>query len=456
MDIAGKKFVIVGLGKTGEALAKFLLPRGAAVTISEIKTEEGLGRKARVWKERGAILETGGHRLETFLASDFIVPSPGAASLPLLQAAEEKGIPVLSEIELAYQFLKGGLVGITGTNGKSTTASLAHKILKEGGLKAYLAGNIGTPLITFVGRSRDDHVYVTEVSSFQLEHVRDFRAGISVFLNISLNHLDWHDSFAAYLGAKKRLVLAQGKRDLAILNRDDRLVWALSEETAATVYSFSIRRAVRRGCFLSDGWIVLSDEEGEKRLMRAGEIPLPGSHNLENVMAASLVGHCLGAAPKSMRASIQGFSGLEHRLEKVLTLRGVGFINDSKATTVDASIKAIQSFDQPVVLILGGRDKGADFRLLRRPVKERVKKVILLGEAREKIGRALRGAAAMESAVSLREAVAKAFASSRPGDIVLLAPACTSFDMFRNFEARGRAYQREVRRLRDRVRGARI
>lgn len=456
MDIAGKKFVIVGLGKTGAALARFLLPRGAAVTISEIKNEEDLGRKARVWKERGVILETGQHRLATFLASDFIVPSPGAASLPLLQAAEEKGIQVISEIELAYHFIRGRVVGITGTNGKSTTASLAHKILKEAGLKAYLAGNIGTPLISFVDGSRDDHIYVTEISSFQLEHIRRFRVGISVFLNVSLNHLDWHDSFASYFGAKKRLVLAQGQGDVAILNRDDRLVWALSGETDARVYSFSGRAKVRRGCFLRDGWIILRDENGEQPLMKAEEVPLPGGHNRENVMAAALVGHCLGAAPKSMRASIRSFAGLEHRLEKVLTLRGVGFVNDSKATTVDASVKAIQSFDQPIVLILGGRDKGADFRLLRQPVKQKVKKVILLGEAREKIWQALRGAAVMGSAATLREAVAQAFVAARRGEIVLLAPACTSFDMFRNFAARGRAFKREVRRLRDRVRGARI
>jgi UDP-N-acetylmuramoylalanine--D-glutamate ligase len=456
MDIAGKKFVVVGLGKTGEALAKFLLLRGAAVTISETMNEKDLGKKAQVWKERGAILETGGHRLETFLASDFIVPSPGAASLPLLQTAKEKGIQVLSEIELATHFLKGRLVGITGTNGKSTTASLAYKILKEAGLKAHLAGNIGTPLIAFTERSRDDHVYVAEISSFQLEHVRRFRVGISVFLNISLNHLDWHDSFAAYFEAKKRLVLAQGQEDVAILNRDDRLVWALARETEADVYSFSGRTQVRRGCFLRDGWMILRDEAGEQPLMKAEEVRLPGGHNRENVMAAALVGYCLGVAPQAMRASIRNFSGLEHRLEKVLTLRGIGFVNDSKATTVDASIKALQSFDRPVVLILGGRDKGADFRLLRRPVKKSVKKIVLLGEAEDKIRQALRGVVAMESAATLRAAVDKAFAAARPGEIVLLAPACTSFDMFKNFEARGHAFKREVRRLRDRVRGTRV
>jgi len=455
MDIAGKKFVIVGLGKTGEALSGFLLSRRAAVTVSEIKNEEDLGRKARVWKERGVILETGRHRLETFLASDFIVPSPGAASLPLLQAAEKKGIQVISELELAYHFIRGRVVGITGTNGKSTTASLAHKILKEAGLKAHLAGNIGTPLISFVNGSRDDHIYVTEVSSFQLEHIRRFRAGISVFLNASLNHLDWHESFDAYFSAKKRLILAQGSEDTAILNRDDRLVWALAKETAAKVYSFSRRGEVHRGCFLRHGWIFLRDENKDQPLMKAAEVPLPGGHNRENAMAAALVGHCLGAAPKTMRASIRNFSGLEHRLEKVLTLRGVAFINDSKATTVDASIKAIQSLDQPVVLILGGRDKGADFRLLRGPVKKNVKKVVLIGEAKDKIKQALRGAATMEIAVTLREAVSKSFAAAGPGETVLLAPACTSFDMFKNFEARGRAFKREVVRLRDRLRGAR-
>jgi UDP-N-acetylmuramoylalanine--D-glutamate ligase len=455
MEIAGKKVLIVGLGKTGEALARFLLRREARVTISEIRSEDELGKRGRFWRDSGAAVEFGRHDARTFLASDLIIPSPGAAALPELQAAKRAGIKVLSDIELASRFLSGKIVGITGTNGKSTTATLTHRILKEAGLKSFLAGNIGTPLISFVDRSRRDHIYVTEISSFQLEHVDRFKADISVFLNISLNHLDWHDSFETYFEAKKKLVLGQGEMDIAILNRDDRLVRRLAGEIRARVYYFSRRQAVRRGCYVDDDELVLRDDGRDTRLMKSAEIPLPGGHNAENAMAAALVGHCLDVSARSIRSSIRSFSGLEHRLEKVLTLQGVEFVNDSKATTVDAAIKALESFDRTVVLILGGRDKGSDFRLLRRPVRKKVKKIILLGEATPKIKPALRGTVPTEEARSLGEAVRKSYAAAAPGEIVLLAPACTSFDMFRNFEARGRAFKREIRRLAASIRGAR-
>jgi UDP-N-acetylmuramoylalanine--D-glutamate ligase len=454
MEIAGKKALVVGLGKTGEALAGFLLARGARVTVTESRPEVELGRKAMRWKEEGAVLESGGHKLETFLAADFIVTSPGAASLPQLAAAKKAGVSVISEIELARRFLKGKVVGITGTNGKSTTATLAHKILKEAGLKARLAGNIGTPLISFAAGSRDDHIYVTEISSFQLEHVDRFRAETVVFLNISLNHLDWHGSFEDYFGAKKKLVRRQQAGDTLILNRDDRLVRPLARESEAEAQFFTQRGIVRRGCYLRDGWLTLRDE-GTVRFMKASEVRLPGRHNLDNVMAAALVGRSLGVSPGRLRASIRTFPGLEHRLEKVLTLGGVTFVNDSKATTVDATIKALESFDRKIVLILGGRDKGADFTLLRRPVRKRVKAAVVIGEAGAKIAKALKDTVPIEETSSLRGAVTLAFAAAGPGDVVLLAPACTSFDMFRNFEDRGRAFKREVCRLSRIVKGGR-
>ncbi|MBN2408402.1 MAG: UDP-N-acetylmuramoyl-L-alanine--D-glutamate ligase [Candidatus Aminicenantes bacterium] len=447
MNLAGKNVLIVGFGKTGEALAGFLLRRGARVTVSEIREEAALGRKAALWKRRSVLFETGRHLPLTFLKADLIIPSPGAAALPEIRAAEKAGVPVLSEIELAARFLKGRIVGITGTNGKSTTVTLAHKILKEAGYPSRLAGNIGTPLISWVEKSRDNHIHITEISSFQLEHIDTFRPSVSVFLNLSQNHLDWHGTFEEYSRAKKRLVLNQGPDDIAILNADDRLVGGLAGRVRARVYLFSRRRPVRRGGFLKDGWIILRDGDKEKTLMRAGEIPLPGLHNLENVLAAALVGWILGADVRTMRSSIRTFSGLEHRLENVLSVGGVEFINDSKATTVDATIKALQSYDRGTVLILGGRDKGADFRLLRRPLKKTVKQVVLLGESADKIATALRGIVPSAKAVSMGEAVRLAFAAAGRGDIVLLAPACTSFDMFRNFEARGRAFKREVRKL---------
>lgn len=446
MEIFGKRVVVVGLGKTGQALVRFLQDRGARVTVTEKKTAKELGKSVRRWREKGVRLETGGHRLSTFLQADFIIPSPGAAALPELVTAEKSGVRVLSEVELACLFLQGRIVGITGTNGKSTTATLAHKILREAGKKAFLAGNIGTPLISFAQASRSDHIYVTEISSFQLEYIDRFRVFVAVFLNISENHLDWHGTFENYFAAKKKIVLSQSEDGIAILNRDDARVWSLRKEAKGRIYSFSLRHKPEPGCFVDNGSLFLR-HGGESKIMPISEISLPGFHNLENVMAACLIGHVFGVRPDMMRRSIRGFSGLEHRLEKVASVSGVEFINDSKATTVDATIKAIQSFDRRIILILGGRDKGADFTRLRKPVRENVKKIILLGEAREKIKRALRGTVPMEEVSTLKGAVRLAYELAEPGEVVLLAPACTSFDMFKNFEARGRAFKKEVWRL---------
>ena len=447
MDLRHKRVLVVGLGKTGESVADFLLNQGARVKISEKKTAAALSGAAEAWTARGAEIEAGGHRVASFLEADLIVPSPGVPLLPEYAAAQARGVPILSEIELAFRFLKGRIIGITGTNGKSTTATLIHKILKDAGRKAHLAGNIGTPLISFVDRSRDDHVYVTEISSFQLEFIDAFRASVAVFLNVSQNHLDWHVSFEAYFLSKAKLILGQRGGDKAVLNRDDARVWGLKPLAPSDVYGFSRRRALGRGCFLRGDRVVLRDGAKERDLMPVGEIRLPGLHNRENVMAAAMVGALSGVEPRSMRASIREFTGLEHRLEPVLTLRGATFVNDSKATTVDAAIKAIESFDRPIVLILGGKDKGSDFTKLRRLVKARVKKVVLVGAAKDKIRAALHGVVPMDEAGTFADVVPLAFAAASRCDVVLLAPACTSWDMFANFEERGRVFKREVRKL---------
>lgn len=446
MELRDKKVLVVGLGRTGEATADFLLRRGARVTISEKKTAAELGPPLAAWTGRGAAVETGGHRPASFLEADLIIPSPGVPPLPEFRAATDKGIPVLSEIELAFRFLKGSIIGITGTNGKSTTATLLHRILKEAGRKAYLAGNIGTPLLSFVDKSRADHIYVAEISSFQLEYIDAFRADLAVFLNISQNHLDWHETFESYFGSKKKLLTAQRKEDRAVLNRDDALVWRLRDEARSDVFGFSRKRPLRRGCFVRDGWVVVRDRD-ERKVLPIKDIRLPGLHNQENVMAAVLAAHLTGVAAAQIRASVKAFDGLEHRLERVLSVRGVRFVNDSKATTVDATLKALQSFDAPIVLILGGKDKGADFAPLRRAVRSKVKKVILVGAAKDKIRKALAGAVPMEDARTFPDVVPLAFAAASRGDVVLLAPACTSWDMFRNFEERGRAFKRAARRL---------
>jgi UDP-N-acetylmuramoylalanine--D-glutamate ligase len=446
MELRDKKVLIVGFERTGEALLGFLPGGGARVLVTEKKPEAELELRIGPWRQRGIAFETGGHRMESFLGADLIIPSPGVPPLPEIKAALEKGIPVLSEIELAGRFLKGRIAAVTGSNGKSTTATLTHKILKEAGLRARLAGNIGTPLISFVEKSRPDDIYVTEISSFQLEYTELFKADVAAFLNISQNHLDWHKTFESYFEAKKKLFLRLEASGAAVLNRDDPMVWGLAGRLAAPVYAFSRKRRPVRGAFLDGAWLVLRDG-GTEKLIRTSRIPLPGSHNQENVMAAALIGHFFGVPAESARRSILSFRALEHRLEDVLTVRGVRFVNDSKATTVDATLKALRSFDRKIVLILGGRDKGADFSLLRRTVRAKVRSVLLIGEAAGKIEAALRGTVALERAASYPEAVRKAFERAVSGDVVLLAPACTSWDMFRNFEERGRTFKKEVRKL---------
>jgi len=483
MDFAGRNVLVVGLARTGEATAEFLLRRGARVTITESKSREDLGPRAEYWTRRGVKLETGGHTLASFLNADLIIPSPGVPRHPEFAAAIARGIPVWSEIELAARHLKGKIIGITGTNGKSTTTTLLHRILKDDGRKAFLAGNIGTPLISFVDKSRDDHMYVTEISSFQLEYVHAFRAPLALILNLSGNHLDWHASMEDYAAAKAKLLFGQKAGDAAVLNREDAAIWAWKDAAVSDIYGFSGKRPVRRGAFIravcdnqdasgnrgsrvvcdsradrvdqvvSDNrddrvaWVVVRDEKGERRILPVSEIKLPGLHNRENVLAATAAAGLLGVAPSRIRASVRGFRGLEHRLEQVATIRGVSFVNDSKATTVDAALKALASFTRPVVLILGGKDKGSDFRPLRRAVRRGVKTVVLVGAAREKIRAALAGTVPLLEAGTYPEVIRTAYAAASPGDIVLLAPACTSWDMFRDFEERGRIFKREVRRL---------
>jgi len=455
MKLEGKKVLVVGFGRTGEALTRFLLKKKAETKVSEKKKIEELRQNIDSWREKGLTFETGGHNLASFLEADLIVVSPGVPFIPELKAAREQGVRIISEIELAYKFLKGKIVGITGTNGKSTTATLTHKILMEGGLKSFLTGNIGTPLIDSVESSRDDHIYVTEISSFQLYHIEEFKADVSVLLNISPDHLDWHSTFDDYYEAKKKLVLSQKNEPKAILNRDDPLVWPLRKRIEFDVFAFSRKRKVAPGCFLQKERIVLYGTQREE-LIKISEMPLFGVHNQENVMASALVGHIFGVPLTRMRDSIKNFKGLEHRLEKVLTLKGIDFYNDSKATNVDAALKSIQSFDRKIILVMGGRDKGGDFKKLRKIIKEKVKKIILIGEAKEKIRGALNSIVEFSDSSSLEEAVDIGFSEAIPGEVVLLAPACTSFDMFDNFEERGKGFKKEIFDLEKRLRRGRL
>ncbi len=443
MELKNKKVVVVGFARTGQALCDFLLEQGvASLTVSDKKPENQLEKVAE-YKKKGVLFDCGGHRLDLFLSADLVVLSPGVPPLPEIIEAREKGVRVISEIELAYDFLQGRIIGITGSNGKSTTTTLIYQMLKNSGLRVHLTGNIGRPLISFVRKSRPGDIIVTEISSFQLEFTEKFRTDIAVFLNISPNHLDWHKTFENYINAKKKLFEQQQPGDRTILNRDDRILWSWHREKRTELYAFSRKHQVPRGCYLKDSTIWLKLEE-ELPVIKTGDIKLRGVHNLENVMAAALASYLAGARLSAIRQTIKKFRGLEHRLEEVRTINGVLFVNDSKATTVAATIKAVESYSRPIVLILGGRDKGGDFSPLRRALKNRVRKILLIGEAREKIKKALAGAFPMEEVSSFRELVERAYQAARPGDVVLLAPACTSWDMFRDFEERGRVFKKEV------------
>jgi len=452
MDLKDKHVVVLGLGRSGQAVCRFLLSRQARVTASEIKslTELLADKKIRELKEAGVTLEAGGHRWETLAQADLIVLSPGVPPLPELEKLKAQGKKILPEIELAYHFLKGKIVSITGSNGKSTTATLTHKILSEGGLPAFLAGNIGFPLTNLVDSSSPSDIYVVELSSFQLTYIEQFTAEVAVLLNITPDHLDWHPSFDHYKEAKQRLILSQPENSLAILNRDDAHVWELNAARKALVWAFSLSRPVTPGMYLEKDWLYLHLDQPTKFLHRQ-EVPLFGPHNLENIMAAALVGKYFGLPDSRIKNSILTFRGLEHRLEKVTSIDGITFFNDSKATNVDATLKSIQSFEENLILILGGRDKGSDFKQLIPALKNRVKAAILLGEAKEKIQKALAGTVPLHPVSSLVEAVERGYSLARPGDVVLLAPACTSFDMFKNFEERGRRFKEAVLALKERV-----
>ncbi|MCD6515950.1 MAG: UDP-N-acetylmuramoyl-L-alanine--D-glutamate ligase [Candidatus Aminicenantes bacterium] len=455
MELENKKVLVVGFGKTGKAVCDFLisLNRDIKIKISESKKEQAVNEEAVLYQKRGIPFETGGHTLQWFLDADLIIPSPGVPPIPPLKEAERRGIKIISEIELAFSYLKGKIIGITGSNGKSTVTSLVHSILKDGGFKSNLAGNIGTPLISFAEKSSEDDIYVTELSSFQLEYVETFAPDVSVILNITPDHLDWHGSFSSYLLAKTKLLKNQKKDQTAILNRDDPQVWASRKQGPENIHAFSMKTKIRKGCFLQKQWIILKNKEAQKA-MNIKDIPLKGIHNQENIMASILAGHVFGIPLDKMRKTIISFKGLEHRLEKVMTLKGVDFYNDSKATNVDATLKSIMSFDKKITLILGGRDKGGDFSRLKKQIKKRVKKIIVIGEAGETIIKALGKYAETEKAVSLKQAVERAFDLSKSGEAVLLAPACTSFDMFDNFEHRGKVFKDEVKNLSQKIKRA--
>ncbi len=446
-ELRGKRVLVVGLARTGVATALFCAARGANVTATDSRTENGIGDAITPLRSAGVKLELGGHRENIFLEQDLIVPSPGVpADAPLLQAARAKGVTIWSEVELADRFLKGRLIGITGSNGKTTTTSLIEHILRNAGLPTILAGNIGTPLIARVEETSNNTITVVELSSFQLELIETFRPDISVFLNLTADHLDRHHTLEAYGRAKARIFENQTEADSAILNADDAATTPLAP-TKPHVYWFSRKQRVAQGVFVRENEIVFRHDGEEEVVLNLRDIPLAGAHNVENVLAAVAATRLAGAEPVAIARGVRSFAGVEHRLEFVAEIAGVRYYNDSKATNVDATLKALDAFPGRILIVLGGKDKGSDYTLLQKPLREKAIFALLIGAAADKIENQIAGSVAIERAGTLERAVEIASHASRPGDIVLLTPACASFDQFQNYEHRGRVFKELVHNL---------
>ncbi len=447
MELKGKKVLVVGLGKSGLAAALFLRRKGAQVTVSDVRSAEALANEIPALLEEGIMVEAGGHGLLTFRRQDLIVVSPGVPlDTPELAQARSFGLPVIGELELAARFLKGKILAITGSNGKTTTTALAGAILAEAGIPVLVGGNIGVPVVELIERSTEETWSVLEVSSFQLESTETFHPAVAVILNITPDHLDRHGSFENYARAKERIFAQQKADDALVLNADNARTAQAAARSHADVFWFSIKHAVDRGAWIEDGWVVYRSGPGAaiEKILPLGKIPLKGAHNAENVVAAVAATRQAGAAAEAIARAIENFQAVEHRLEFVASINGVDFYNDSKATNVDATAKAIAAFPSGIHLILGGKDKGSDYTVLSDLLRERVRAVYTIGSAAAKIESQLRGVVSLHSCATLEKAVDAAAAAARPGEVVLLAPACSSFDQFDNYEHRGRVFKELV------------
>ncbi len=448
LDINGKKVLVVGLGKSGIAASLLLHRHGAIVTATDSNPVEALSDEAKSLQALGIKIEAGGHRTESFISSNLIVLSPGVPKeIKPVAMAKDRSIMIISEIELAFRFIDAPVIAITGSNGKSTTTTLIGEILKAKGDKTFVGGNIGTPLCDYVLSDETADCVVAEISSFQLETIEEFRPKISILLNISPDHLDRYHNVSEYAETKLRIFENQGKGDYAIINGDEPWSNELLSRLKCTAVMFSRKKKITNGVYTEGGWIV-SDIEGSKcRVCEISQIGIKGVHNLENAMASVAAALLSGCSQAVIKSVLKKFAGLEHRLEFVRDLNGVRYINDSKGTNVGAVVKSLESFSEPLLLIAGGRDKGSDFSPLRPLIKEKVKSLILIGEARDKIAEAVVGMTNTSFASSLEEAVNIAHREAVKGDIVLLSPACASFDMFKNFEDRGRKFKEIVWKL---------
>lgn len=444
MLLSGKKVLIIGAARSGIAAAKFLLAQGAVVALTDQKPIEKWTPDAQALKEWGVGLLPGDAPSWLLDQLDLVVVSPGVpANIIPIRYAERAGAEVVGEVELAARYLKGRIIAITGSNGKTTTTSLIGQLLHDAGLPVQVGGNIGKPLISLVESSRPDGWTVAELSSFQLETTRTFHPSIAVVLNVTPNHLDRYETFTDYAAAKHRIFMNQTPDDVAVLNADDPTVASWAKGLRAKLMRFSVKQELDDGVFLRGRELVYRDEV----LLRVDEMKLRGLHNVENVAAAFAAGLAAGAPIDSMNATAKRFDPVEHRLEFVAEIEDVKFYNDSKATSVDATLKALEAFaEEPgrVVLILGGRGKKAPYAPLETLIRAKVRKLVLIGEDAETIENELGQTAPFERASDMKDAVVRSFRVAENGDVVLLAPACASFDMFESFEQRGKVFKAEV------------
>jgi len=444
----GKNVHVIGLGGwgTGRAVARVLASRGASVTVSDIKPARQLTEEIAALEGTGAVVLTGDDAYRGIEESELIVPSPGVPlDIPPLRRAGDRGVLLVSEIEVAFWIAPCPIAAVTGTKGKTTTTALLGEILRGAGKSALVGGNIGLPLIALADRARPDDILVGEVSSFQLAAIRDFRPRVAVLLNLFPDHLDRHPTMRDYREAKAKLFANQTPEDAAVINRDDREAWSLHAHTRARIMPYSLLEPQPDGADLAEGWLRVMGNP----VCPASRVRLRGRHNLANTLAALAAAHALGASLHGAADTISRFQGIEHRLEVVGVVGGVTFVNDSQATTPDATFAALSAFDEHIILIAGGRPKVRDFRGLAEMVARRKASLILLGEAAEQIASAARdaGVSDIARARDLRHAVQLAAQRGRPGDVVLLSPACASFDMFENMAERGRTFKHLVAEL---------
>jgi UDP-N-acetylmuramoylalanine--D-glutamate ligase len=463
VELNNKKVIVVGLGKTGVATASFLKNRGARVTVTDLAPEAELGEYVPKLHAMGIRLELGLHRPETFTGSDLIVLSPGVPhNIGPIVRARENGIGVMGEIELASRFIGEPIIAVTGTNGKTTTTSLLGEMLKESGLRAFVGGNIGRPLIGYLDQKKKAEVIVAEISSFQLDTIDTFRPRIAVLLNIANDHLDRYPDFEAYVRSKLRIFENQQARDIAILNGSDPKIRSTTGQIASRTWFVTGRRDGEAGSDIADetirlhlnGGLVTDDNYGSHSnavntplTINRNLLRIPGKHNAENAAAASLAALASGGTLQGVKSALRDFRGLAHRLEHIAKIDGVSYFNDSKATNIDAVARALACFNESVILIMGGRNKGGNFQDLAKSVGRHVKHVIALGEAKQDIISALSRVVSVITATNMEDAVIKATRRSVPGNVVLLSPACSSFDMYKDYAHRGAVFTDAVKKL---------